>query len=271
MSGEATMEQSELLPEDRARADQYALLARLFYRGPDAALLAAIAASAIQERSASAIQERSASAIQERSASAIQERSASAIQERSASAIQERSASEIHDRSASAIQERPDSEIDDATGSAAGGVKQAWMELVSASSRADFIAVQQEYDRVFIGTGMAAVTPYASFYLGDTGREKILVRLRDDLASFGLARNETAAEPEDHFAGLFDVMRHLVLAGSDDASLARQQEFFARYIERAYPLFCDAAICCEATSFYSLVARFAKTFLFVDASAMLMV
>ena len=208
MSGEANAVHSDLLPEDRARADQYALLARLFYRGPDEALLAAISESA------------------------------------------------IHDQAESSV---------------AGDVTQAWAAVVSAASRADCIAVQQEYDRVFIGTGMAAVTPYASFYLGDTGREKVLVRLRDDLASFGLARNETAAEPEDHFAGLFDVMRHLVLAGSDDASLARQQQFFARYIERAYPLFCDAAICCEAASFYSLVARFAKTFLFVDASAMLMV
>ena len=40
------------------------------------------------------------------------------------------------------------------------------------------------------------------------------VRIRDDLAALGLARPRTGAEPEDHFAGLFDVMRVLVAGGA---------------------------------------------------------
>ena len=233
--------QPALLPEDRARADQYALLARLFYRGPDEALLGAIAAPAIEHIAAPAIEHIAASAIEHIAAPAIEKHAASV-------------AGEHADSSA-----------------AAGDLRQAWAALASAASQADCVALQQEYDRVFVGTGKAPVTPYASFYLSETGREKVLVRLRDDLSAFGLARAQSAAEPEDHFAALFEVMRHLALAGSDGGSLALQQQFFKRYIEGAYPLFCDATMGCESAVFYSHVARYAKTFLSVDGEAMLMV
>ena len=65
-------------------------------------------------------------------------------------------------------------------------------------------------------------------------------RLRGELAELGLARSEAAHEPEDHFAGLLDVMRHLILLGSDDAALQKQQAFFGRYIAPACTRFCSA-------------------------------
>jgi TorA maturation chaperone TorD len=191
------------VPEDQARAGYYALLARLFYAGPDAGLLATIAG--VDEIIASGEQ------------------------------------------------------------SALAG---AWNALALAARATDADAARLEYDQLFVGTGKAEVTPYASFYLAETGREKILVRIRTELAGLGLKRSDRALEPEDHIAGLFDAMRYLISLGSGEAALRRQQDFFDRYIARAFRDLCAAISASEKANFYKHVARFADTFLSVESEAM---
>jgi len=191
------------VPEDQARAGYYALLARLFYAGPDAGLLAAIA-----------------------------------------------HADEI------------------VAGGEQSALAGAWNALASAAGAADAAAARLEYDELFIGTGKAPVTPYASFYLVETGREKILVRLRDELASLGLTRAERALEPEDHVAGLFDAMRYLISLGSEDAALQQQQAFFDTYIAGSYQAFCSAISASEKSNFYKHVSHFAEAFLVVESEAL---
>jgi TorA maturation chaperone TorD len=191
------------VPEDKAREGYYALLARLFYAGPDAALLAAIGG-----------------------------------------------AGQI---------------AGEGEQSALGG---AWNRLAAAAWAMEAEAACLEYDQILVGTGKAEVTPYASFYLTETGREKILARLRGELLGLGLARSEASHEPEDHMAGLFDVMRHLISLGSEDVSLQRQQEFFERYLARSYLGFCGAISKSEKANFYKHVAHFAESFLVVEAEAL---
>lgn len=190
------------IPEDQARAGYYALLARLFYAGPDAGLLAIIA-------------------------------NADAVAEGGESAL---------------------------TG--------AWSALAIAARSADAEAARMEYDQVFVGTGKAEVTPYASFYLSQTGREKILVRLRADLSSMGLRRVELKSEPEDHVSSLFEAMRHLISTGSVDAELQLQRDFFDRYIARSFQGLCDAIAASGKTDFYKHVAHFARAFLLVEREAL---
>ncbi len=191
------------VPEDEARAGYYALLARLFYSGPDAALLATIGG-----------------------------------------------ADEV------------------AGGAEQSALADAWNRLAVAARVMEADAARLEYDELFVGTGKADVTPYASYYLAETGREKILARLRGELLGLGLARSEAAHEPEDHMAGLFDVMRHLISLGSEDTALQRQQGFFDRYIARSYPGFCGAIWKGEKANFYKHVAHFAETFLVVESEAL---
>ena len=193
-------------PEDLARADVYALLARLFYSGVDAELLHRIAAATAFT-----------------------------------------AAGEDH------------------------GFAVAWNVLRTVAASADPAAVATEFDAVFIGTGRAPVTPYASFYLLTIGREKVVVALRDELAALGLARSTSANEPEDHIAGLMDVMRHLVLAGSDAASLERQSDFFRRYLERSMPALCRAVDECAGADFYRAVAALARSFISIETQGLLMV
>ena len=192
-----------LAPEDAARVDFYALLARLWHSGPDAALLAALAgASAITPEGGEAI--------------------------------------------------LPD----------------AWRGLREAARATDAATARAEHVALFVGPGKAAVTPYASHYLAETGRERVLVALRDDLEALGLARNENAHEPEDHFAALCEVMRHLAAAGSDDAALQRQKNFFSRYMRHAYNPLTDQVMASTKTSFYGYVARFTKAFCDTEAASL---
>lgn len=190
------------IPEDQARAGYYALLARLFYAGPDAGLLAVIA------------------------------------------------------------------NADAATEGGESVLTGAWGALALAARSADAEAARLEYDQVFVGTGKAEITPYASFYLSETGREKILVRLRADLASMGLRRVELAPEPEDHVSSLFEAMRHLVSMGSDEAALQNQRDFFDRYIARSFQKLCDAIGASGKADFYKHVAHFARAFLLVEREAL---
>lgn len=181
--------------EDAARADLYAVLARLWYGAPDRGLLATLAA-----------------------------------------------ADEL-------TPEAERSELAD-----------AWRALVAAAGAADQDAVRLEYDETFVGTGRAPVTPFATAYLDGAFKERVLVQLREELAGFGLARAPQVHEPEDHFAALFDVMRHLIGEGSGQAQLERQKRFFQRYLEPAYAAFSAAALAAPGPQFYRSVARFTKAF-----------
>ena len=206
MSSEPIASAPALDDEDRARADWYALLARLYYQGPDAGVLALIAKAGV--------------------------------------------------------------EIAAETGSP---FAVAWRTLAVAPFSADSVALQQEYDDLFVGTGRADVSLYAAYYLAETGREKILVGLRTELAGMGLSRKQTSREPEDHIAGLFDVMRHLIERGSADAALQDQRRFFGRFIEPSYAAFCDAIVASGHAEYYGLVAVLTRAFLDVEKDAMKMI
>jgi TorA maturation chaperone TorD len=189
-------------PEDRARADFYALIARLFYAGPDAALLAAIA-----------------------------------------------HADEI-------VAEAENISL-----------AQCWKSLTSAAAAMDAEAAQEEYDSVFVGTGKAEITPYASHYLAEsTMKDGVLVRLRAELAGMGLGRDQGVAEYEDHFSGLCEVMRHLIFFAADVA-LQKQKTFFVEYLIHCYAGFCVAVIASPNTNFYKHVARFTKAFLDLETES----
>jgi TorA maturation chaperone TorD len=188
--------------EDQARADLYALIARLFYAGPDAHLLAAIAGA---------------------------------------------------DEIAGEDETAP--------------LAAAWRALGAAAAAMDAEAAREEYDSVFVGTGKAEITPYASHYLAESMQERVLVRLRDTLTEMGLAKNQSAAEYEDHFSGLCEVMRYLIAAGSSDAAVQEQKMFFMEYVIPWYAEFCAAVMASPNTNFYKHVAVFTKAFLDVEVGS----
>jgi len=185
MSGAPVHFVPTLTPEDAARADFYALLARLFYAPPDGKLLESIAAAG---------------------------------------------------------------DLD----AAQGDLARAWRDLKSAAGVAAEQVLKEEYDTAFVGTGKAPVTLYACAYSLRYTNEAPLARLRGELSALGVARRESASEPEDHIALLCEVMRFLI--AEKRAGLQDQKQFFERWIwPNAEPL-CAAIKSSGATAFYKSVA-----------------
>jgi len=61
--------------------------------------------------------------------------------------------------------------------------------------------LKQEFDSLFVGVGKAPVTPYSFHYLTGVAPDRHLVRLRQRLDGWGLARRSAAFEVEDHVSG----------------------------------------------------------------------
>jgi TorA maturation chaperone TorD len=139
-----------------------------------------------------------------------------------------------------------------------------WHELIAAASLAPAEAVREEYDSVFVGTGKAPVTLYASAYSLRYTNETPLAALRGELAALGLARRGEVGEPEDHIAALCETMRHLV---AERRPLEAQQRFYRRWLEPNVDALCAAIEANPQASFYRWVARMAKAFFSLEQSA----
>lgn len=194
-------EESTLGEEDQARANLYGLLARLWYRAPDRALLDTLARNVGWD--------------------------------------------EAH----------------------ASSLTDAWQALARAAADADPEALTHEYDSLFVGTGRAEITLYCSYYLTETGRERVVVALRDKLRELGLGRSTGTSEPEDHFSALLEVMRHLIVQGSDGAQIEVQKQFFLRYIYGSYTALADAVTNNGGAGFYKEIARITRAFLDVESQS----
>jgi TorA maturation chaperone TorD len=195
-----------LPPEESARGDFYALLARLLHNAPDAALLRGIATASPMP----------------------------------------------------------------AEGSPA--LAKAWQDLVHASAAMDADAALDEYEALFCGVGVAAVSIYAGFYTGAAAVDHPRVRIQNDLAALGLAVRGNATEPEDHFAALFDAMRVLAAggAGRSPAKIAEQRRFFDAHLLSGVGKFFAALGGAKESNYYRKVAAFGAAFMALESESFLL-
>jgi TorA maturation chaperone TorD len=140
-----------------------------------------------------------------------------------------------------------------------------WRELIAAAALTPAEAVREEYDSVFVGTGKAPVTLYASAYSLRYTNETPLAALRGELAALGLARRSQVGEPEDHIAALCETMRHLIV--EQRRPLEEQGAFYDRWLAPNVEALCAAIEASERTSFYRPVARLAKAFFSLEQAA----
>lgn len=148
---------------------------------------------------------------------------------------------------------------------AGGFLEEPWRELVGAARALTDEAVKREYDALFGGVGKPEVYLFGSHYLSGFLNEKPLAKLRNTLASLGLARDEAMPETEDHIAYLSEVMRYLI-AGDDVAvaNLTRQQEFFSEHVQPWVMPMCDAISQHPKARFYAALAEFTRAFIGVE-------
>ncbi|TXT35575.1 MAG: cytoplasmic chaperone TorD [Comamonadaceae bacterium] len=142
----------------------------------------------------------------------------------------------------------------------------SWCSLVGVARDLSDTQIAAEFDALFGGVGKPEVYLYASHYLSGFLNEKPLARLRTELDSLGLARDEAMFETEDHFAYLCEVMRYLI-AGEDVAvaNLTRQQSFFATHMQPWVGQMCDAIQKHPKARFYAAVAELTRAFMSVEA------
>ena len=143
-----------------------------------------------------------------------------------------------------------------------GALPAAWNALCAAAGSTSAESTREEYDALFVAIGRPAVVLYASWHLTGFMMEKPLAKLREDLAELGLARGMDILEPEDHFAALMDVMRHLLLetARTDAERVALQQRFFSNHIMTWYESLCDAIVKQPEARLYRHAAEFVRAF-----------
>lgn len=151
--------------------------------------------------------------------------------------------------------------------SAPGALGLAWQQLATAAREHDAESIDDEYTRLFLTIGRPAVMLYGSYYQAGFLMEEPLVELRRDLAELGISRRQGIGESEDHFAALAEVMRHLILGGSDPANLARQKAFFIRHLAPWVDELAQALESAEAPGFYARTAPLLRAFFAVERLA----
>ena len=142
----------------------------------------------------------------------------------------------------------------------------AWRDLVDASSVMDADAAAEEYEALFVGVGKSAVSIYAGSYAGAMAVDHPRVRLQADLARLGLARRDGTTEPEDHFAGLFEMMRVLVAggAGRGPATLEEQKRIFDEHLRPSARKFFETVQHAQRANYYARIAAFGAAFLALE-------
>jgi TorA maturation chaperone TorD len=145
----------------------------------------------------------------------------------------------------------------------------AWQDLVDASSVMDADAALDEYESLFGGVGMAAVSLYAGFYAGAAAIDHPRVRIRADLAGLGLAPRDDSPEPEDHFGAIFDAMRVLVAggAGRGPATVQEQRRFFESHLEPAIGGLLRTLAGAANANYYRKVAALGAAFLAIETES----
>ena len=148
-------------------------------------------------------------------------------------------------------------------------LRAAWQGLVDASKAMDADAAAEEYERLFVAVGKAPVSIYAGHYAGAAAVDHPRVRIQQDLAGLGLARPATVSEPEDHLAGLMDVMRVLAAGGAGRAAaeLSQQKHFFDTHLAIAAPRFFCALAAAGQANYYRHVAALGRAFMAVEAES----
>ena len=149
---------------------------------------------------------------------------------------------------------------------AGGFLEEPWRALVGVARDMSDGQIAAEFDALFGGVGKPEVYLYGSHYLSGFLNEKPLARLRTELVSLGLARDEAMSETEDHMAYLCEVMRYLI-AGDDVAvaNLTRQQAFFAAHLQPWVVTLCDTLQKHPKARFYAAVAELTRAFISVEA------
>lgn len=129
-------------------------------------------------------------------------------------------------------------------------------------------ATKSEYNALFIGLGRGELLPYASFYLTGFLNEKPLARLRQDMASLGIVRDDEVFEPEDHIATLCEIMGGLIRGRfGEPMALDQQKTFFETHLSPWAGHFFTDLEAASGSVFYAPVGTIGRALMDVETEA----
>lgn len=144
----------------------------------------------------------------------------------------------------------------------------SWNALTACARELGDSAIQSEYDALFGGVGKPDVYLFGSHYLAGFLNEKPLVRLRDDLAALGLARDPLMSDTEDHIAYLCEVMRYLISnPDTETSNLMEQRDFYSTHIRPWADDLCMAILRQPAARFYACTAALFHDFSRIESQS----
>lgn len=141
-----------------------------------------------------------------------------------------------------------------------GELGEAWQALRAAAASADPRRLADEYQNLFIGVGRGELVPYMSWYRTGNLMDQPLIRLREDLARLGVARQDEVRDPEDHIAALSEVMAMLAVDDELVAGYPVQQAFYNAHIAPVIERFWRDLEVAKSADFYRVVARLGAAF-----------
>ena len=141
---------------------------------------------------------------------------------------------------------------------------QALDELILAGTYYPPAEIAGEYRRIFIGLGSGELVPYGSWYREKAIQSRPLAAIRTDLSRFGVVRQATCFEPEDHAGALCEIMALLSLPengiGEDE-----QASFYRHHLDPWMPRFFADLQQVEKSRFYQKVGAFGCSFLTAES------
>jgi TorA maturation chaperone TorD len=121
-------------------------------------------------------------------------------------------------------------------------------------------ALENEFNRLFIGLGSGELVPYASWYREKKIQSLPLASLRSDLVELGIVRQTDCHEPEDHAGALCETMA-IISQKANDIDRATQARFFHRHIAPWMMTFFQDLQSAKSAEFYRIVGLFGSCFL----------
>jgi TorA maturation chaperone TorD len=156
------------------------------------------------------------------------------------------------------------------TASAGTPLGDAVMGLSRAASATNAGREAEAYQNLFIGLGRGIFVPYGSYYLTGFLHEKPLARLRADMTTLGIARQDDVSEPEDHIASVMEMMAGLIAGQFGVVPFDTQRRFFEAHVGSWAGHFLRDLSVDETSPFYGALGTLGLRFIEVEERAFAM-
>ncbi|MGD1925533.1 MAG: molecular chaperone [Paracoccaceae bacterium] len=150
----------------------------------------------------------------------------------------------------------------------ASSLGQGISAMARLASQLKPVAIEAEFNTLFIGLTRGELLPYASYYMTGFLHEKPLAVLRTEMARLQIERAPNVFEPEDNVASLCEMMAGLIRGRFGRiADLSTQRDFFSAHVAPWAGHFFSDLEAAKASVFFAPVGTIGKAFMEIEREA----